>query len=377
MVKGNASPDASVSSPIPRVLHVASTQAFARFGRMFRQLGLALTDAGVRVSLLTDDADAAADLDGTSVEDHLFRPLGGWGVWRLHGYLRRQFDPPPDAVHVWGTTCLGYFSDWTLSRGTALVIHVTSLRDVDRLKRRGARVNEQIVTVCREFDDLLCDRWPELAGSLRVLRPALLLPEKVPNLSVRNRTLGMVWTGRIDKHAGLDVLIEAVARLHAQKCDLHLALIGQGPATRQVWQNIRARGVQNCVSIVAEPNLWDSSVAGADILVVPTCQRDLALAPLLAMAYGKVVIASRDQIADWFVEDRTALQFTPGSAVELAYHVARTASSHPSVMAVTRGAAAYVRQHHAITGLAGELAALYRALQDSGSEAPRGRRRTS
>jgi len=358
--------------PIPHVLHVADAGVVARFGRMFRQLGLALSDEDVRVSLLTDDAEAAAELDGTPVADRFFRPLRGWGVWRLHSYLRRQFDPPPEIVHLWGTTALGYLSDWTLECNATLVIHVTSLGDVEQLKRRGVRGNEQLLAACDEYGELLRERWPTLADSVRVLKPALLLPEKVPGLAVRAKTLGLLWSGSLDKQCGLEVLIEAVAQLRAKKRDLHLGLIGRGPATRAIWREIRRKGVQGCCSIVAEPNLWDQATAGADMVVVPTCQYELSLAPLLAMALGKVVVTSRDQVADWFIEDETSLQFTPGSAAELADHVARTARAHPNVLAVARGASEYVRRHHAITVLAAELAALYHTLRQAGGGATAG-----
>ena len=342
---------------------MADAEVFARFGRMLRQVGLALSDEGVRVSMLTDDPEAAAELDGTPVADHFFRRLSGWGVWRLHGFLRRQFDPPPAVVHVWGTTCLGYLSDWTLSANAALVIHVTSLHDLERVKRRGVRDNEQLVAACDEYGELLRDRWPTLADSIRVLKPALLRPEKVPDLSVRGKTLGVLWSGSLDQSCGLEVLIEAVARLRAMNCDLQVGLIGRGPATREVWQNIRRQGVQDSFSMIAEPNLWDQAMAGTDVFVVPVCQHELSLAPLLAMELGKVVLASRDQVADWFIEDETSLKFTPGSAVELAYHVTRTAGAHPNVLAVARGAAEYVHHHHAVTDLAAELAALYHTLR--------------
>jgi glycosyltransferase involved in cell wall biosynthesis len=328
---------------------------------MFRQLGLALSDEGVRVSLLTDDAEAAAELDGTPVEDYLFPSLAGWGVWRLHGFLRRQFDPPPDAVHLWGTTCLRHLSDWTLGCGAALLIHVMSLRDVERLARRGVRSNEYLIAGCVEYGELLRDRWPTLASSFRVLEPALLPPEEVPGLSVRGKTLGLLWTGRIDEHCRVDVLIEAAAQLRAKGFDLQVALIGAGPATRRIWQEIRRQRVQDCFSLIAKPKLWDQAMAGADVCVVTANQQELALAPLLAMALGKVVVASRDQTADWFIEEETTLQFTPGSAVELAYHMTRTAAGHPNVLAVARAAAKYVQQHHTITHLAAELAELYRA----------------
>lgn len=356
---GAAGADNEAPPPMLHVLHVADAGAFARFGRMFRQLGLALGEEGVRVSLLTDDADAAAGLDGTPVAGHFFRPLSGWGVWRLHSFLRRQFDAPPDVVHVWGATCLGYLSDWTLSCGAELVIHVTSLEDVERVKRRGVRENEHLIAACDGYGEMLGERWPTLADSFRVLKPSLLSPEKVPELSVRGKTLGLLWSGRIEKQCGLEVLIEAVARLRRQKRDLQVGLIGQGPATRAIWQDIRSQGVQDSFSIIAEPNLWDQAVAGIDIFVVPACQHELSLAPLLAMAYGKVVVAARDQVADWFIEDETALQFTPGSAVELAYHISRTADAHPNVLAMARGASEYVHRHHAVTKLAADLAALY------------------
>jgi glycosyltransferase involved in cell wall biosynthesis len=77
------------------------------------------------------------------------------------------------------------------------------------------------------------------------------------------------------------------------------------------------------------------------------------------MALAKIVIASRDQIAEWFIEDRTAWQFTPGSAVELAYHLSRAAQRHPNASALARSAAAYAREHHSITRLIAQLAELY------------------
>lgn len=363
MIAANpSSDDNGPSTPIPHVLHVVGTDTIARFGRMFRQLGIALADEGVRVSLMTDDAEAAAELDGTPISDCFFRPLRGWGVWRIHGYLRRQFDPPPDIVHLWGADCLGYLSDWTLHGGAALVIHLTALEEIERVMRRGLRVNETIVAGCDGFGELLRERWPIHSGSVRVLKPALLPPEQVRELSVRGRTLGVVWAGEMRKGCGLEVLIEAAARLVSKDCDLQIALIGRGPETGRYWHEIMRQGVAGSFSLVAEPRIWDRAIPGADVCVVPASQHDLMLAPLLAMACGKVVIASRDQTAEWFLEDQNCLQFTPGSAVELAYHLTRVAVAHPNALAVARAAAAYAREHHAVTRLAADLASLYHEL---------------
>lgn len=358
----NSSDDNEAPPTLPHVLHVAGADVFARFGRMFRQLGIALADEGVRVSLLTDDAQAAAELDGTPIDDFFFRPLRGWGVWRLHGFLRKQFDPAPDVVHLWGADWLGYLSDWTLHAGAALLIHLSTLDEIERVMRRGLRENETIIAACDEYRAMLREHWPKRADSFRVMKPALLPPEQVRDLSVRGRTLGVVWSGLIEKECGLEVLIEAAARLVSKGCDLQIALIGQGSATQYYWREIVRQGVAGCFSLIAEPRVWDQATPGADVCVVPTSQHELSLAPLLAMACGKVVIASRDQTAEWFIENENCLQFTPGSAVELAYHLTRTTVAHPNVLAVARAAAAYAREHHTITRLASDLAALYHEL---------------
>ena len=200
-----------------------------------------------------------------------------------------------------------------------------------------------------------------LSGLAQVCPPALLTPEtRADESRADDLTLGVIWAGRFTDDAGLEPLIGAIARLRAKNYDLQVALVGAGPAARATQAQIRAAGVQDCISLIDEPDLWEKALAGADVCVVPARQADLSLAPLLAMAMGKVVIASRDQIAEWFIEDQTAWQFTPGSAVELAYHLTRVADGDRHAVELRQSAAAYVRQHHAISRLAADLLAIYR-----------------
>ena len=352
-------PGKSAADATLHVLHVADCDFFDRFGHMFRRLGLGLYGEGVRVSLLTDDGQALRDLEGTPLDVRGVPGLSGWRAWRLGHYLTSLFSPPPTLVHLWGTTCLRALADWTQRAGTPLLIHLTSGNDLDRLSRRGVRANQHVAAGCRQFSGVLQARRPLVSEFVHLVPPALLIPDQADRTPAQEQTLGVVWTGRFDQRGGLQVLIDALAQLRRKDCDMQVALIGGGESGRVVWQEIRRQGIADCVSLIDEPEFWEAAVPGADVCVVPACQDELALAPLAAMALGKIVIASRDQIAEWFIEDRTAWQFTPGSAVELAYHLSRAAQRHPNASALARSAAAYAREHHSITRLIAQLAELY------------------
>ena len=358
---GNSLNGTSAAS-LPHVLHVIDADHFERFGRMYRQLFLALVDVGVKVSVLTDDAEMVQKAEGSPIGHQFFPTLRGWGVWRLHRYLRQQFNPPPQIVHLWGTGGIGYFSDWTLHAESKLLIHITTVRDLEKLKRRGLHHNERALAGCREFYDQMRDCWPTLTNEISLHPPALLRPERLPEPSPRGNTLGVMCVGRLERGSGINVLIDAMAQLRDKECDFHVALIGDGGAARDYWRRARSLRVQDRLSIVAEPHIWDRTMVGTDVFVAPARQRELSLAPLLAMSLGKVVITSRDQLGEWFVEDETALQFEPGSAVELAYHLSRVAAGMPTIRAMARNAANYVGSQNAVTALADELTRFYTGL---------------
>lgn len=349
------------TAPPLHVLHVAEYDVFVRFGRMLRHVALAQNAEGLRVTLLTDDGVAAADLEGTPVECHWVRRLSGWLAWRLPRELDQRLEPRPQIVHLWGSAGWRPVGEWALHNGIPVLLHVLSMADIGRLRRRlGARPEVLMAAGCAEFARRIRERLAALVERPHILRPALLMPDSSADDEPADHTLGILWAGRIDADAGLATLVDAAAQLRRQGRDLQVALVGSGPGVRDVWEHIRRVQVHDCVSLVDEPRLWDRTMRGVDVCVVPTRQDDLALAPLLAMALGKVVLASRDQVAEWFIDDQTAWLFAPGSAVELAYYLARVAERDRHAAELRRSAAEYVRAHHTVGHLVENLIAAYR-----------------
>ncbi|MGD8453685.1 MAG: glycosyltransferase family 4 protein [Phycisphaerae bacterium] len=356
----------------PRVLHVADTDVSARFGRMFRQLGFGLATEGLRVSFLTDDPRLASDLDGTPVECLTVKNLTGWWSWGLIRQLGRRLDPPPQLVHLWGTRCLRTIGRWAASREIPVLVHATSVADVEcLLQLRRPWVHTYWAAACRGLVSLALSHSREAAEWLTVLPPVLLMPDPPAACQTEEHVLGVVWTGRLDPQAGLETLVDAVAQCARHEQELQVALIGTGPGVQSVWERIRQTNAQHCITLVHEPRSWDQAMGGVDVYVVPARQAELSLAPLLAMALGKTVLASRDQVAEWFVDDRTCWQFTPGSAVELAYLLSRAVDGDRRVQRLGESATSYVREHHMCSAVLPDLLTAYEALlRDSGSGGP-------
>lgn len=358
----------SANSPSPdqplHVLHVVDDDVAARFGRMLRQVGLALEEAGLRQTLLTDSVSLAAALDATPVEVLGPRALYGLRSWGLSKSLTDHFETPPDVVHFWGASGLRGVGNWATDEELPGLIHMTARDEVDELCQRGLRPNEFVATACRAYWPPLAQRFPRIGATPNILVPALLSPESEPvEIAAQPaQTLGILWSGIIDEDSGLPVLVDAIAALRGRGCEVHAALIGWGPATHKVWRHIRARGVGDCVTLVEDLWLWDQALAGADIYVIPARQVELSLAPLLAMSLGKLVIAVRDQVADWMIEGQTVACFAPNLADELAVIARRLSECDPPLVELRKSASRYVREHHSVTRLADRLVGAYRAI---------------
>lgn len=351
--------DEATLPTVASVLHVASGEVLARVGPMFTQLTSAFCAAGTRVALVTDSAEMVARLQGTRVVCHCFPHLDGWRAWGLDVQLAARFNPPPDVMHVWDTAGWRWVQRWAWRAGIPLVLHLLSKAALDRLLRSGLPETPELVAGSQALADELVGRAPRAAGRCRTVVPAIAPGVRPTAERGPDRAFSVLCVGRAPPDGGLELLLEAIAPLQRRPCDLVVAVLGTGGGLDALRRRARALGVQECVALLDEPWLWEKVLPGADALVVPTCQHDLSVVPLLAMALRKVVLTSRDQPAEWFVEDRTTWQFTPGSAVELAYLLTRAIEQPKQVLELTATAAVYVREHHTVRALVAALNSCY------------------
>ncbi len=341
------------------VLHVVDEDALPRFGLMIAQCTQVLAALGLRVSVLSDQAWVDEAFIETPVQTIRIPALGGWRAWRAERVLSARLNPPPDLVHVWGTSPLGVIERWRANTDMPLVIHLLGMTDAERLARRGLRGNESVVALSAALLAPLLERSPLAAGVATTIAPAIALPIHATRPPDPTRTLGLMCVTSLTPECRMDVLVDAIAQHRRDHPDFQVMVVGRGPGVSAAWEQIRARDVRDCVSVINEPQLWEKVINDVDVCVVPQCEREFWLAPLMAMGLGKVVLAARDQLGEWFVDQRTCWQFTPGSAVELAYLLGRVVEQPKHVEALSSSSAEHVRQRHTVSEMISGLCGVY------------------
>lgn len=130
----------------------------------------------------------------------------------------------------------------------------------------------------------------------------------------------IAFAGRLSRQKGLDTLIEALARLVKQGCDVHLQLAGDGDVDG--WRDY-AVGLGVAERVHFTGWLDEAGKArlyrGASVFCLPSQFEAFGIAALEAMFYGVPVVASRvGGLCDLVDDGVTGHLVDPGNAVALA-----------------------------------------------------------
>lgn len=130
----------------------------------------------------------------------------------------------------------------------------------------------------------------------------------------------ILFVGRLHPQKNLQTLIQAVAKIHAERPgELSVSLIGEGPARPDLEDLIRGLGLHDVVDMPGEADNVSPHLLDADIFVLPSHAEGMSNALLEAMAHQLPVVVSdipgnRDVVTDGV----DGLTFDPQSADDLA-----------------------------------------------------------
>ncbi len=174
-------------------------------------------------------------------------------------------------------------------------------------------------------------------------------------LGVGDADVLVVAIGGLERRKGFDVLIDAIAAVHAP---VRLAIAGDGGQRRALAAQGAARGVQ--LTLLGFREEIASLLAAADIVAVPSRAEGLGIAALEAMAAARPVVASAVGGLPEAVEDGVTGMLVPAEdPAALASAIERLAGSPEARRTMGHAASARVRARFSLDAMAAGTHACY------------------
>ncbi len=256
-----------------------------------------------------------------------------WAGVRGIGRALRRAGPELVHLHSGRATWLGGIAAWQAS------LPALTTRRMDRPVRRGWRtrflygralrgavaISEAVARCLSEggVPDAVIRVVPS------AVEPDRLHPQK-PRKAVRTE-LGLAGDATVllavaslHDRKGLDVLLEALARLAQEGRRPVLWIAGEGPRRAALEQLAVRRGVTGQVHFLGQRADVADLLGACDVFVLPSRREGLGVAALEAMALGRAVVAScSGGLAESVQHERTGLLVPPGDPEALALALGR------------------------------------------------------
>lgn len=175
----------------------------------------------------------------------------------------------------------------------------------------------------------------------------------------------LVFVGRLQRQKGLDVLLQALARLKTIRptSDWKLRVFGDGPRHAEYENLTDDLGIAEQVQFEGQISNVPAQLVTADIFVLPSRAEGMSNALLEAMAAGLPCIATRISGNTDLIEDGVnGLLVPPENPEALARAMVSLLESQPLREKLAHSARSVVRHRYAISSVAGRYVDLYENL---------------
>lgn len=274
-------------------------------------------------------------------------------------HQQRAFDLIYERYSLWSHSALGFARrralPYVLEVNSPLVVEQSTYRQLTRretarrIERYLFAAASRVVAVSAEVAAYVCDNGGDSSRVLVALNGVdLSLYQDMPPIGAPDQRFTVGFLGSLKAWHGLEVLLDALARLVAVDRRYHLRVIGDGPERAPLLAGIDRRGLGQHVTLVGQVarEQVPEHLRDLDVTVAPYPRLDgFYFSPLKIfeyMAAGRPIVASRiGQIESVLCDGETALLVEPGNAAALAASIA-SLRGQPA-LAARLGAAARAR----------------------------------
>jgi glycosyltransferase involved in cell wall biosynthesis len=157
--------------------------------------------------------------------------------------------------------------------------------------------------------DHLDNRYKNMNERIEQVNVGIFVDDKCACFSVPDRITSLVTVKDLDSVAHYEPLLSAIRHLAIDGYEFVYAIIGEGPAEKDIHGLIKALGLNQVVTVVPRIDPIEAVFSSADIYIDPFSSKRFNTYLLEAMGAGMAVAASQDTIEDILVDDQTAVLF--------------------------------------------------------------------
>ena len=181
------------------------------------------------------------------------------------------------------------------------------------------------------------------------------------------KSVSIVAGGQLDDFEAYEAMLRAFDEVRRRNYDCMFFIIGNGKAEGRIRQAAQKMEMRSRLTFVdrQETVQLQGILKSADVYISPCPSEHVDIASLLAMAAGDPVLAVRDVVDDFLIDERTAKIFTSGNAAELTGKLCSILEDRSAGTALARAALAYLREHHTAAQMVSAVAGAYRSASEA------------
>ncbi len=289
-------------------------------------------------------------------------------AWRLGRYIREQ---EIELVHAFDSPSTRFGVPVARAAQTPVVLasqrahRELSPSWLRHLLRLTDQMTDAIVVNCEflrrhlvEDEKVPCERIRVCYNGLELDRFSPAGRGKPAEFARARLVVGTVCVLRPEK--GLDVLVEAFARLRHAFPDMVLLVVGDGPVRESLLRQAVQLGLGESFRLLPAQSEVAGLLRAIDIFVLPSRSEALSNALMEAMACGCAAVATRVGGNPELVADgKTGLLVAPGDAGELVSALRFLVENEPARARLAESAATFVRSRFSAEASAQRLGEIY------------------
>jgi glycosyltransferase involved in cell wall biosynthesis len=206
-------------------------------------------------------------------------------------------------------------------------------------------------------------KYHNLTGRIEQINIGIFVNDKASCFSNPDRITSMLTVQPLNSLFHYEQLLNAIRHLAIDGYEFIYAIIGKGPAEKDIHELIKTLGLTQIVTVIPSIEPLRSIFSGADIYIHPFSSDRFNTHLLDAMGAGMAIAASRGGVEDSLIEGETGIFFEPEDELSIYNVLQKLLDKREFAKSLAYRAQQRLRQQHSVSKMVDSVISIYRNAQ--------------